>query len=68
MREAGFKRNIPVHYLVEENQFQWGYGKRHVRGRSTTFHTDGIKDTEFTMYKDMCKTFCRCAASRPRGP
>ena len=55
--EAGLKRNIPVNFLFEENQFQWGYGKKQIRGRSTTFHVDGIKDTEFTMYKDMVADF-----------
>ncbi|MBT3208173.1 MAG: ATP-grasp domain-containing protein [Bacteroidetes bacterium] len=51
--EGGIKRGINVHFLYEENQFQWGYGKKQLRGRSTIFHTDGIKDTEFTSYKDM---------------
>jgi cyanophycin synthetase len=55
--EGGLKRNIPVFYLFEENQFQWGYGRKQLRGRSTTFHTDGIKDTEFTMFKDMVGDF-----------
>lgn len=55
--EAGMKRGIDVHYLWEENQFQWGYGKKQIRGRSTTFSVDGIKDTEFTMYKDMVADF-----------
>ncbi|MFH2096474.1 MAG: acetate--CoA ligase family protein [Bacteroidota bacterium] len=55
--EAGLKRNIPVLYLYEENQFMWGYCKKQLRGRSTTFHNDGIKDTEFTMFKDMVGEF-----------
>lgn len=55
--EGGLKRNIPVFYLFEENEFQWGYGRKQLRGRSTTFHTDGIKDAEFTMYKDMVGDF-----------
>ena len=55
--EAGLKRDIPVNHLFEENQFQWGYGKKQIRGRSTTFSVDGIKDTEFTMYKDMVGDF-----------
>jgi len=55
--EAGLQRGIQVLYLEEENQFMWGYGERHVRGRSTTFHTDGIKDTEFTTFKDRVKEF-----------
>ncbi|HPW55289.1 MAG: hypothetical protein KA072_01615 [Thermoanaerobaculaceae bacterium] len=66
--EAAHERHIPVHYLWEENQFQWGYGRRQVRGRSTTFHTDSIKDTEFTMYKDMVKDFLlMCGFPTPAG-
>jgi cyanophycin synthetase len=66
--EAGLKRNIPVFFLFEENQFQWGYGKKQLRGRSTTFHTDGIKDTEFTMYKDMVGDFLiMCGFPTPIG-
>lgn len=66
--EAGLKRNIPVFYLFEENQFQWGYGRKQLRGRSTTFQTDGIKDTEFTMYKDMCADFLMmCGFPTPIG-
>ncbi len=55
--EGGLKRDIPVLYLFEENEFQWGYGRKQLRGRSTTLHTDSIKDTEFTMYKDMVGDF-----------
>ncbi|MGD0710948.1 MAG: acetate--CoA ligase family protein [Bacteroidales bacterium] len=66
--EAGVKLNIPVTYLFEENEFQWGYGKKQLRGRSTTFHTDGIKDTEFTMYKDMVADFLMlCGFPTPIG-
>ena len=66
--EAGLKRNIPVFFLKEENQFQWGYGKKQIRGRSTTFHVDGIKDTEFTMFKDMCGEFLEmCGFPTPTG-
>ncbi|MGQ9848039.1 MAG: acetate--CoA ligase family protein, partial [Bacteroidales bacterium] len=66
--EAGLKRDIPVIYLYEENQFMWGYGKKQLRGRSTTFHNDGIKDTEFTMYKDMVGEFLvKCGFPTPRG-
>lgn len=66
--EAGLKRDIPVQYLEEENQFQWGYGRKQARGRSTTFHKDGIKDTEFTMYKDMVKDFLlMCGFPTPIG-
>jgi cyanophycin synthetase len=66
--EAALKRNIPIGFLYEENQFQWGYGKKQIRGRSTTFHVDGIKDTEFTMYKDMVKDFLvMCGFPTPVG-
>lgn len=66
--EGGVKRGIPVHYLYEENQFQWGYGKKQRRGRSTIFHTDGIKDTEFTSYKDMVGDFLElCGFPTPKG-
>lgn len=66
--EAAFKRQIPVHYLFEENEFQWGYGRHQLRGRSTTLHTDGIKDTEFTMFKDMVKEFLlMCGFPTPVG-
>ncbi len=66
--EAGVKLNIPVTYLFEENEFQWGYGKKQLRGRSTTFHTDGIKDTEFTMFKDMVADFLMlCGFPTPIG-
>lgn len=66
--EGGVKRGIPVHYLYEENQFQWGYGKKQRRGRSTIFHTDGIKDTEFTTYKDMVGDFLElCGFPTPQG-
>src|ERR1035437_4691107 len=65
---AGIKLNIPVFYLFEENEFQWGYGKKQLRGRSTTFHTDGIKDTEFTMFKDMVADFLMlCGFPTPIG-
>ena len=66
--EAGLKRDIPVFFLFEENQFQWGYGKKQLRGRSTTVSTDGIKDTEFTMYKDMVGDFLMmCGFPTPIG-
>ncbi|MFO8066228.1 MAG: acetate--CoA ligase family protein [Bacteroidales bacterium] len=66
--EAGLKRDIPVFFLREENEYQWGYGKKQIRGRSTTFHTDSIKDTEFTMYKDMVGEFlAMCGFPTPMG-
>jgi len=66
--EAGLTRGIPVTYCREENQYMWGYGKKQIRGRSTTFHTDSIKDTEFTTYKDMVKDFLlMCGFPTPNG-
>jgi len=55
--EAAYLNNIPTFYIYNENVFQMGYGKYQRRGRSTTVHTDSIKDTEFTMNKDMVKEF-----------
>jgi cyanophycin synthetase len=66
--ETGMKNDIPVFFLEEENQFQWGYGRKQLRARSTTMHTDGIKDTEFTMYKDMVTEFLKmCGFPTPKG-
>ncbi|GAB4333473.1 MAG: hypothetical protein OHK0038_09650 [Flammeovirgaceae bacterium] len=66
--EAGLKRNIPVNFLPIEGQFQWGYGKKSIRGRSTVLDVDGIKDTEFTTYKDSCKEFLlACGFPTPQG-
>lgn len=66
--EAARKTGIPVHFLPDEDQFQWGYGRRQLRGRSTIFHTDGIKDTEFTTFKDMVKRFLgNCGFPTPAG-
>lgn len=66
--EAARTRNIPVHFLPDEDQFQWGYGRRQLRGRSTIFHTDGIKDTEFTTFKDLVKRFlASCGFPTPAG-
>jgi cyanophycin synthetase len=55
--EAAARLGIPRLYLPAENLFQWGYGRNQVRGASTTFHVDSIKDTEFTCYKDKVKAF-----------
>lgn len=66
--EAAIKKDVPLTYIYEENVFQFGYGRRSVRSRSTTFDVDGIKDTEFTMYKDLCKEFLlRLGFPTPRG-
>jgi cyanophycin synthetase len=55
--EAGLKRGIPTFYLPVEREMQWGYGRKQLRGRSTVLHRDGIKDTEFTTFKDDVKDF-----------
>lgn len=66
--EGGLKRGIPVNYLYEENEFQWGYGKKQIRGRSTIIQVDSIKDTEFTMFKDMVADFLiMCGFPTPQG-
>ncbi|MCS6808487.1 MAG: cyanophycin synthetase [Bacteroidota bacterium] len=66
--EAALKRNIPIFFLRNEGDFQWGYGKKQVRGRSTVFHTDSIKDTEFTTFKDAVKDFLLdCGFPTPIG-
>ncbi len=66
--ETAMKNEVPVFFLEEENQFQWGYGSKQLRGRSTIVHTDGIKDTEFTMFKDMVSDFLfMCGFPTPKG-
>ncbi len=66
--EAAQKLNIPFSWLRIEGDFQFGYGKNQVRGRSTVFHTDGIKDTEFTTQKDQVKNFLlECGFPTPQG-
>ncbi len=66
--EEAVKREIPAFYLQEEKQFQWGYGKNQLRGLGANFHTDSIKDTEFTMYKDRVTEFLiMCGYPTPMG-
>lgn len=66
--EAGLKRDIPFFYLKAERQVQWGYGRKQLRGRSTVLHIDGIKDTEFTTFKDDVKDFLgQCGFPTPGG-
>jgi cyanophycin synthetase len=55
--DTAVKRGIDVNYLDEENCFQWGMGKKHIRAISTTLHIDSIRDTEFTSLKDKCEQF-----------
>jgi cyanophycin synthetase len=57
--EAADRLRVPRLYLPAEETFQWGYGKNQIRGASTTFHVDSIKDTEFTCNKDRVKAFLR---------
>jgi len=65
---AAYRARVPMFYLPLENQYQWGYGIRQRRGRSTTISTDGIKDTEFTCFKDIVKDFLDAAGFPvPRG-
>lgn len=65
---AAYRARVPMFYLPLENQFQWGYGIRQRRGRSTTISIDGIKDTEFTCFKDTVKDFLDAAGFPvPRG-
>lgn len=55
--EAGYKNSVPMFYLKSEGVFQWGQGRKQLRGRSTVLHRDSIKDTELTTYKDLAKAF-----------
>ena len=47
----------PPTYLRAEGLIQYGYGRRQVRGVSTTFSTDSQLDSGFTTRKDDCKAF-----------
>lgn len=55
--EAGYRAGIPMFYLKSEDVFQWGEGRKQLRGRSTVLSRDSIKDTELTSYKDRAKEF-----------
>lgn len=55
--EAGHREGIPMFYIPSEDVFQWGQGRKQLRGRSTVLHRDSIKDTELTTYKDLAKSF-----------
>jgi cyanophycin synthetase len=56
---AAERRGIPTAHLRDEGLIQYGYGRRHVRGVSTTFSTDSRLDSDFTTRKDDCKAFLR---------
>ncbi|MFL5336717.1 MAG: cyanophycin synthetase [Geminicoccaceae bacterium] len=61
-------RGIPTAYLHDEGLIQYGYGRRHVRGVSTTFSTDSQLDSNFTTRKDDCKAFLgRLGFPVPKG-
>ncbi|HEY9658846.1 MAG TPA: acetate--CoA ligase family protein [Allocoleopsis sp.] len=50
-------KGIPVFYLWDEGLVQYGYGRKLVRGSSTTFDGDSHLDSDFTTRKDDCKAF-----------
>lgn len=54
---AAQQRGIPTTYLWNEGLVQYGYGKKQIRGASTTFSTDSHLDSDFTCRKDDCKAF-----------
>ena len=67
LRAAG-RRDIPIRYLRAEGLMQYGYGRRQVRGVSTTFSTDSQLDSGFTTRKDDCKAFlARLGLPVPKG-
>jgi len=47
MIEGAVKKNINVHYHSDEHLFQWGYGRKQIRGNSTIFHIDSKTDIDF---------------------
>ena len=57
--EEGLKRNIPVQYNADEGEFQWGYGKKQLRGTNSTFHTDSYKDINFINNETECFKFLK---------
>ena len=65
---AAAARGIPTSWLRAEGLFQYGYGRRQVRGVATTFSTDSQLDSGFTTRKDDCKAFlARLGLPVPRG-
>ena len=65
---AADQRGIPTFHLGDEGLVQYGYGRRQVRGASTTFSTDSQLDSDFTTRKDDCKAFLhRLGLPVPRG-
>jgi cyanophycin synthetase len=51
------EKGIPAFYLWDEGLMQYGYGRKQVRGASTTFDCDSHLDSDFTTRKDDCKAF-----------
>ncbi|MGD9510446.1 MAG: cyanophycin synthetase [Geminicoccaceae bacterium] len=65
---AAEHRGIPTFWLRDEGLMQYGYGRRQVRGVSTTFSTDSQLDSGFTTRKDDCKAFLgRLGLPVPKG-
>jgi cyanophycin synthetase len=54
---AAYQKGIPTFYLWKEGLVQYGYGRKQVRGASTTFDVDSNLDSDFTTRKDDCKDF-----------
>ncbi len=54
---AAYEKGIPTAFLWDESLLQYGYGRHHVRGVSTTFDRDSNLDSAFTTRKDDCKRF-----------
>lgn len=54
---AAYNRGIPTTYLWDEGLMQYGYGRKQLRGASTTFDSDSQLDSDFTCRKDDVKEF-----------
>lgn len=54
---SAYEKGIPTFYLWKEGLVQYGYGRKQVRGASTTFDVDSNLDSDFTTRKDDCKDF-----------
>jgi cyanophycin synthetase len=52
---AAARAGVPTLPLRDEGQMQYGYGRKSVRGVSTTFDRDSHLDSDFTTAKDACK-------------
>ncbi|MFO1038621.1 MAG: hypothetical protein U1E45_17425 [Geminicoccaceae bacterium] len=66
--QAAHRQGVPTLYLRDEGLMQYGYGRKQVRGVSTTFSTDSQLDSDFTTRKDDCKAFLtRLGFPAPHG-